>query len=468
MRRNYTPSLSALLPRQYGGPLSAVTFQCRSASSSSGASPPNPELMAPHVKSLLTLLGEDPTREGIEKTPMRVAKALTFLTSGMRQDLDELLNKAIFHENHDEMVIVRNIDMFSLCEHHMLPFYGKAHIAYLPDKNVIGLSKLGRITNFYARRLQVQERLTKQIASALMNSLKPKGVGVVIEAAHMCMAMRGVEKVGASTITTGMLGVFKDDPKIRTEFLELLNLPGISAGARSGQTRYSTSHPAPVDSWPAFQDCCDHGSTPALAKKATVNPTTTAPPEPAPTSGAQDSSSVDKVTISLYKEDMKFSGGHFTIFGANSRERLHGHNFYVKAKVIQLANLSENGMAADYNVYKKAIRAMCDSFDEKVLLPQLSSHLQIEDVAETVDATASVKVTFASSGIKDKKDVFLFPKEDVLILPIRNVTVEELAKYIGGRIVKENLTTLKQSNVVEIEMSVSSGYGQSAEHTTKV
>jgi GTP cyclohydrolase I len=174
------------------------------------------------VRTLLLGLGENPDREGLKDTPKRVVKALKFLTSGYHQSLDELLNGAVFNENANEMVLVRDIDLFSSCEHHILPIIGRAHVAYIPDGKVIGLSKVARICEMYARRLQVQERLTAQIADALQGLLKPKGVAVVIEATHMCMVMRGVQKPGSWTSTSAVRGVFADDAKTRQEFMSLI------------------------------------------------------------------------------------------------------------------------------------------------------------------------------------------------------------------------------------------------------
>ena len=171
------------------------------------------------VKDLLSLLGEDPERHGLLKTPKRVEASLKFLTRGYRQDIEKVLNGAIYEEDYDEMVVVKDIDLFSLCEHHLLPFYGKAHVAYLPDRTIIGLSKIPRVVDVFSRRLQVQERLTSQIADCLMHHLKPKGVAVVIEAFHLCMAMRGVEKKDSFCVTSSMLGAFRSDPRSRGEFL---------------------------------------------------------------------------------------------------------------------------------------------------------------------------------------------------------------------------------------------------------
>ena len=180
------------------------------------------ESVASLVRKMIALIGEDPEREGLKKTPERYEKALKFLTSGYHQNADHLLNGATFSVCYDEMVVVKDIEFFSLCEHHLLPFFGKAHVAYLPSKKVIGLSKVARLVNMYARRLQIQERMTSQIAHALEEKIAPQGVGVIIEARHLCMQMRGVEKQHGQAVTSAMLGAFRENKQTRDEFLALV------------------------------------------------------------------------------------------------------------------------------------------------------------------------------------------------------------------------------------------------------
>ena len=174
------------------------------------------------IRELWKEIGEDPQREGLERTPTRVAKAWEYLTSGYKQDVHDVLNEALFTEEYDEMVVVKDIDLYSVCEHHLLPFFGKCHIAYMPSKRIVGLSKLPRLVEMFARRLQVQERLTTQIAQTLNEVLQPRGVAVVVEALHLCMLMRGVEKQNSKAVTSAMLGVFRDRPETRAEFMELI------------------------------------------------------------------------------------------------------------------------------------------------------------------------------------------------------------------------------------------------------
>jgi GTP cyclohydrolase I len=174
------------------------------------------------IEQLLKELGEDAYREGLERTPERVEKALRFLTSGYRMKVEDVFNQALFAEDYDEMVVVKDIDYFSMCEHHLIPFFGKAHIAYMPRKKIVGLSKIPRLVEMFSRRLQVQERLTTQIANTLNDVLQPRGVAVVMEAVHLCMIMRGVEKQNSKAVTSAMLGAFRDRPETRAEFMELI------------------------------------------------------------------------------------------------------------------------------------------------------------------------------------------------------------------------------------------------------
>jgi len=178
------------------------------------------------ISEVLRKIGEDPEREGLKKTPARVEEALGFLTSGYHQDAKEVLNGALYTEPYDEMILVKDIDLFSLCEHHMLPFFGKCHVAYLPEKKVVGISKIARLVEMYSRRLQIQERLTSEIAEAIVEHLQPQGVAVVIEARHLCMIMRGVQKKDSVAITRAMLGKFREDPRMRMEFMSLIGHDG--------------------------------------------------------------------------------------------------------------------------------------------------------------------------------------------------------------------------------------------------
>jgi GTP cyclohydrolase I len=180
------------------------------------------ETIASLMRRIIEMLGEDPNREGLRNTPERFEKAMRFLTKGYEQDPDKVLNGAMFNVCYDQMVVVKDIEMYSLCEHHLLPFFGKCHVAYLPNKKVVGLSKIPRLVNLYSRRLQIQERLTNQIAQAIEKAIAPIGVGVVIEARHMCMVMRGVEKQNSQAVTSAMLGAFRDNQQTREEFLSLI------------------------------------------------------------------------------------------------------------------------------------------------------------------------------------------------------------------------------------------------------
>ena len=180
------------------------------------------------ITKVLELLGEDPQREGLLKTPSRVAKAWEFLTEGYHEDPEAILNKALFTSSNDEMVVVRDIEFYSTCEHHMLPIIGRAHVAYIPDGKVVGLSKIPRIVNVFARRLQIQEQMTEQIADAISNAINPKGVAVVLHARHMCMEMRGVQKINSTTVSSALRGLFKSDQRTRSEFYNIINTPAPS------------------------------------------------------------------------------------------------------------------------------------------------------------------------------------------------------------------------------------------------
>jgi GTP cyclohydrolase I len=186
------------------------------------AKPLDTRSIACHVREIIRLSGEDPNREGLRKTPERFEKAFKFLTSGYHQNVEHLLNGATFSVSYDEMVVVKDIEFFSLCEHHLLPFFGKAHVAYLPTNKVLGLSKIARLVNMFARRLQIQERMTSQIAKAIEEKIAPQGVGVIIEARHLCMQMRGVEKQHGQAVTSAMLGAFRHNKQTRDEFLSLM------------------------------------------------------------------------------------------------------------------------------------------------------------------------------------------------------------------------------------------------------
>ncbi len=199
------------------------------------------------IRRLLAEIGEDPGREGLRETPRRVERSLRFLLSGYQTDIDQLVNGALFSVDYNEMVIVRDIDVYSLCEHHLLPFFGKCHVAYIPDGRVIGLSKLPRIVDAFARRLQVQERLTSQVARTIADKVRPLGVAVVVEATHLCMAMRGVEKQNSVTVTSAMLGAFQNDARTRAEFLGLIQRPGgvaLSPVSASSRSEGATGGPA--------------------------------------------------------------------------------------------------------------------------------------------------------------------------------------------------------------------------------
>ena len=196
----------------------------------SGTSDDAQEQLGSLVRRQLELLGEDPERDGLLRTPERVARSMSFLTAGYSQSPRDVIGEGVFEDAHKNMIMVRDIELYSMCEHHMLPFFGKAHVAYIPDGKIVGLSKIPRLVDVFARRLQVQERLTDQIAEALCEVLRPRGVGVVVEASHLCMMMRGVQKQNSKTITSALRGLFRSDPRTRDEFLRLAHTPSGSAG----------------------------------------------------------------------------------------------------------------------------------------------------------------------------------------------------------------------------------------------
>ena len=202
--------------------MTARAFGLRAVRPTPAAETP-PDAIAGNVHAMLAALGEDPERQGLVRTPDRVAAALRWLTRGYQENARDVVGDALFNVDHDSMILVRDIELYSLCEHHMLPFFGRAHVAYIPDGRIVGLSKVARVVDVFARRLQVQERLTDQIADALMEILEPRGVGVVIEASHFCMMMRGVEKQNSRTVTSALRGAFRDDSRTREEFMRLTN-----------------------------------------------------------------------------------------------------------------------------------------------------------------------------------------------------------------------------------------------------
>lgn len=430
----------------------------------------NAQELAYHYKEILKLVGENVDREGLLKTPMRAAKALQFFTKGYTESEASVMNNAIFDENHDEMILVRNIEFYSLCEHHMVPFTGRVHIAYIPRGKVVGLSKLARIVELFARRLQVQERLTRQIAEMLERELNAEGVGVVVEATHMCMTMRGVQKAHSSTVTSCMLGQFKSDIKTRTEFIGLINMGGFGdsiMSSRGSSNLYAMYHSIGSESNNHSNNFEKNGKTELYNKsnenscncfnedhqhncynhsKESHNSSSEhilQSPSNQPISLSNKFKSGKLATINISKEDIKFSSGHFTIFSETEREALHGHNFSVSCSVTGL--IGDNGMIADYNILKDALRKICRKWDERVLIPTNSPFLEI-------DSNASNHVIINFNG-----ETMQFPKSDVVLLPLRNITGEELSGFLANELHQY----LDLNNIVEIKVTVSSNKGQS-------
>jgi GTP cyclohydrolase I len=524
------------------------------------------------VRVLISELGEDESREGLLKTPKRYAKAMRFFTQGYQQDVDVVLNNAIFTEDSDEMVLVRNIEIFSLCEHHLVPFYGRCHIAYLPRGKVVGLSKLARIAELFSRRLQVQERLTKQIATTLMDKLDAAGVGVVLECKHMCMGSRGVQKPHAETVTSAMLGEFKTNESTRGEFLHLARSTYTPAPEyaenmyRSGNPRmFVTGRPGEggddgddgvvvhvertAEGNKLYDELLGGHSPFGLNPKETLQPNDSLRHRPlgqailegavdtawdssgdslgvamrngvgqakvkpqwmgpggvrvfdaqargissrklafmddvddhrddgaaAHGSGGSSGSSrasrlggagkgngdgsppVQYSTIELGKEDMKFSAAHYTVFSSTERERLHGHTHAVR--VTLTGPVSAEGMVADYGIFKRLVREQCDAWDERYLIPERSPHVVVERDG------GQIKVTHGGT-------THAIPDFDCLVLPVTNVTLEELSrvfleKLVGGGGGGETGGPIDQFGIVSVTVKISSdgGRGQWASST---
>jgi GTP cyclohydrolase I len=427
------------------------------------------------------------------KTPTRVAKSLQFLTSGMGGDAAHVIGDAFFAETSDELVLVRDITVHSLCEHHMLPFHGKVHVAYVPDGRVVGLSKLARLSELFSRRLQVQERLTQQIADALMAELAPRGVAVVMECAHMCMAMRGVQKPGATTVTSCMLGTFKVDPHLRAELFQQLALP--VAGSFSPAGAHAASGGCSCGTCLDAEDVrsagrhlvggggfvvggggvgrrLPHQQLNTFASSGSSGGSRGSTSDQAfsrPSAAAQDDDDDDVVTISLGKEDMKFSAGHFTVFGGANRERLHGHNFSVSAEVSFAPKSASDGLMVDYGVLKRQLRQLCAAWDEALLLPARNPHLRVEHGSSSTNASGEVvRVVFgeraasrpAGSAMLAGDEAFELPLQDVIVLPVTNVTGEELSRLLLEQFLKVCAADLNAAGATDVEVTVSSGLGQ--------
>lgn len=430
------------------------------------------------VLSILENVGEDPTRDGLLRTPRRAADAWTALTSGYRMDVNAIVNNALFDVEHaGELVVVRDINVFSLCEHHLLPFFGTAHVAYKPAKNakVIGLSKLARIVDLFARRFQVQERLTAQVADTLQSILSAEGVAVWIDAAHTCMTMRGAAQPSASTITTALRGVFRDDPAARAEVMGVL-------GGSSWQTRVSSPHVPPAACSATSCVFCGSGGgataapAPTLTAAPAVAPTAVliaptppqhqgkpAAPATCDTVASPASASTDGrvVTLRIAKQAHKFAAGHFTLFPDGTRERLHGHDHSVTCEFTGV--MGADGLVVDYKVLKGLIKQLCDKFDERLLVPAASPAVTISDYQPAPTAPGAPPsvpmVSITSCGT-----TMHVPKDEVLPLPIANVSVEGLACVFLDEL-RAKLAALHPavaSAMRKIVVSVETGPGQAA------
>ena len=397
------------------------------------APPPNDAALERASSATLDLLRavphEDADRDGLKGTPRRHAKALMELTAGYGLTLPEVLNNAVFDvPTSGEMVIARNIAFFSLCEHHVLPFFGKVHIAYIPSEvGVLGLSKMARIVEMYGRRLQVQERLTEQVANALVEALAPRGVGVIVEATHLCMAMRGVRQQSSTTVTRAMRGDFATDAGLRGELIATVAPALADAHSVPDFADHCAEHEASIDSHPHGCKCGlhDRGSGKGAAALAP-----------------------SAATVALFKEDTKFSAGHFTIFDAQRRERMHGHNHAVRCELT--GEVGADGMVADYGVFKAMLRDACAEWDEIFLLPGNSPHLAIEERG------GEVRATFDGETI-------VMPAADALVLPITNVTLEELAGLMVERLVERHGAVFAGAKISRLAITISSGPGQEVE-----
>ena len=417
------------------------------------------EEIASHYSRILTLLGEDVSREGLLKTPTRAAKAMQFLTHGYHLDLSKVMNNAIFRENCDEMIIVKNINFHSLCEHHLLPFLGSVHIAYLANDKVVGLSKLARIVEMYARRLQVQERMTVQIAHAINNELGAMGVGVIIEALHMCMTMRGVNKEHATTITSCMLGEFKDNIKTRTEFLSLVNMNQHINNINGSNNSVSiNTNFGNVAGWNGCNlsdyDDSNNRINPFAMDRGKVSgvsngnrtAVTMARGKTRVCENVVSKQEGNLATLSISKEDIKFSSGHMTIFDSKNREMVHGHNFQVSCEISGVVD--DNGMVVNYQMIKSLLRDKVNEWDEKFLIASKSKYLKY-----------NIDDGYLSVYFNNELILKMLENEAVL-LPVTNITGEELSRLLTQYMSEKLENYINDGYVTRISTTVSSSAGQ--------